>query len=262
MIDSTTPHTHAVAVVIEDDPQVRTLLTEVLESAGFTVVATSDGFDGVATVRDHGPVIVTVDVTLPGIDGFEVVRRIRRESNAHIILVTALSDEVDAVMGLNAGADDYIVKPFRVREFRARVDAAMRRTRTAPLTELPASDHAPLKTDDAETLRHLDLRVDLGTRSVHVGDTPVELTRTEFELLTTLLESQRRVRDKTDLALTLRGESASSISFVGDADRRAVEAHITNLRRKIGDDATAPRYIETVRGIGYRVAVDPTRQSR
>jgi len=296
------PAVHKTAVIVEDDPDVRHLLVEVLESAGFTTIAVGNGLDGVRAVEAYQPFLTTLDVNMPGIDGFEAARRIRARSDTFIIMLTGLTDEADAVLGLGAGADDYIVKPFRPREFRARVEALLRRPRPAqrPAEAPAAPDPAPVP-QSAQTpadavpwreqpsaqpgagpaavaeaatapepraaaavapggywLAHRDLQLDPETRIVLVGGQEVELTRTEFDLLATLLESQRRVRSKADLALVVRGESEVRSYFVGEADKRAIEAHMTNLRRKLGDNALQPRYIETVRGVGYRLTADDT----
>ncbi len=275
------------AVIIEDDPEIRRILSQVLEAAGFTTVAAENGLDGVRAVATHRPLVTTLDVTMPGIDGFEAARRIRAQSDTYIIMLTALSDEADVVAGLGAGADDYLLKPFRPRELRARIDAALRRTGARPLQgaaassipippasaepslpgvrpatsirpEVPspaASDPPPGEPEgvDDEWLVHRDLRLQPEQRVVMRGGEELDLTRTEFDLLATLLESKRRVRSKADLTLVLRGEAFATGYFVGEADRRAVEAHMTNLRRKLGESAANPRYIETVRGVGYRL---------
>ncbi|GGH39781.1 response regulator transcription factor [Microbacterium album] len=314
------------AVIIEDDPDVRHVLVGVLESAGFSTVSVGNGIDGVQAVLTYRPALTTLDLNIPGIDGFETARRIRAQSDTFIIVVSALDDEADVVLSLGAGADEYITKPFRAREFRARIDAVMRRQQpvpappqqrpesvgpsfpggrqhlqayaghayaqppvsaadriapappvyampsgapsapadawvapspagaTAPGTELELADGG----DGAgeRWLRHRDLRLNPETRVVIAGDRVLELTRTEFDLLATLLESKRRVRSKADLTLVLRGESYVTSYFVGEADKRAVEAHMTNLRRKLGDSAASPRYIETVRGVGYRLTAE------
>ena len=306
------------AVIVEDDPDIRHLLVEVLEAAGFSTVSVGNGIDGVRAVIAYQPLITTLDVNMPGIDGFEAARRIRAQSDTYIIMLTGLEEEADVVLGLGAGADEYVVKPFRPRELRARIEALLRRPRgggtagaaprqdsvgpsfpaarpaeqqapaavppTAPppaatsvpvvvpssqgpeprehagaeLATRPSSDVAA-RSNNAVTpgggpwIVHRDLQLDPDSRIVLVGGDELELTRTEFDLLATLMESKRRVRSKADLTLVLRGESYVTSYFVGEADKRAIEAHMTNLRRKLGDNPANPRYIETVRGVGYRL---------
>ncbi|GAA3203563.1 response regulator transcription factor [Microbacterium terregens] len=248
--------TQQTAIVIEDDPAVRELLLEVFEAAGFDATGTDNGVDGVALVEKHRPHITTVDVSMPGIDGFETVRRVRALSDTFIVLVTARTDESDVVLGLSIGADDYITKPFRPREFRARVEAMLRRPRLVePSDSVAPTSAAGLR---EHMLNHRDLSLDTSTRVVYLGDEEVSLTRTEFDLLQTLLESERRPRSKEDLALVARGDQVGA-AYVSDLDKRAIEVHVTNLRRKIGDSVTQPKYIETVRGIGYRLTVADAR---
>jgi DNA-binding response OmpR family regulator len=286
------------AVIIEDDAEIRHVLAEVLESSGFSTVSVGNGIDGVRAVLTYKPVLTTIDVNMPGIDGIEAAKRIRAQSDTFIIMLTGLNDEADVIAGLGAGADDYLLKPFRPRELRARVEALLRRSRPAGAT--PAAPSAPSQgsvgpsfpssratttstiaivpatapaetvglvlsahgaeaasvdpsAGDDEWLAHRDLRLHPDNRIVLIAGDELELTRTEFDLLATLLESKRRVRSKADLTLVLRGESYVTSYFVGDADKRAVEAHMTNLRRKLGESAANPRYIETVRGVGYRL---------
>lgn len=240
------------AVIIEDDPGVRALLDEVFQVAGFVTVLAGDGADGIRAVQEHRPLITTLDVNLPGIDGFEVARRLRRISETHIIMISALADESDAVLGLTSGADDYLIKPFRPRELRARIEAALRRPRVGRARAVTSPTG-----DDETILRHHDIVHDLAAHTTRVAEDAVDLTPTEFDLLTTMLESRRRVRTRADLAVVLRGDLGSS-SYVGDPDKRAVEVHMANLRRKIGDSSRAPRYIETVRGVGYRLTATAT----
>jgi DNA-binding response OmpR family regulator len=233
---------------------VRALLLEVFESAGFTATGADTGAAGVQLVETLHPLITTVDVSMPGIDGFETVRRVRAISETYIVLVTALADESDVVLGLSLGADDYITKPFRPREFRARVEAMLRRPRVVGAGDaLASAPDAPTRPHDF-VLTHRDLQLDMSTRVLHQAGSEITLTRTEFDLLQTLLESGRRPRSKEDLALVVRGDDALG-SYVSDLDKRAIEVHITNLRRKLGDDAATPTYIETVRGRGYRLTV-------
>lgn len=305
------------AVVIEDDPEVRHMLADVLEAAGFSTISVGNGIDGVRAVETYQPLITTLDLNLPGIDGYEAARRIRARSDTYIIMLTGQVEETDIVMGLAAGADDFIGKPFRPRELRARIEAMLRRPRagaggagpvgssgpalpvqdrvgpsfpTRSVPVVPAGAGGPgaggagaggaepqaepenliVITPDGQVvstresaaststagggwLIHRDLYLDPDTRIAKIGDREIDLTRTEFDLLAALMESKRRVRSKADLALVLRGESYVTTYFVGDADKRAIEAHMTNLRRKLGDDPSNPRFIETVRGVGYRL---------
>jgi len=258
---------------------------DVLEAAGFSTVSVGNGMDGIRAVLTHQPLITTLDVNMPGIDGIEAARRIRAQSDTYIVMITAMGEEADVVLGLTAGADEYITKPFRPREFRARIDAMLRRGRsagqTAPVptpqsagasfpsartitapapvvTETTNPQRAESATNDGQWLAHRNLRLDPDSRILLMDDAEVDLTRTEFDLLAALLESRRRVRSKADLALLLRGEASSTTYFVGDADKRAVEAHMTNLRRKLGDNPAQPRFIETVRGVGYRLTSEVT----
>jgi two-component system, OmpR family, response regulator len=270
-----------VAVIIEDDPGVRSLLDEVFLAAGFRTVQAGSGPEGLAAVAAHHPIITTLDINLPGIDGFEVARRIRQVSDTFIIMLSALADESDVVLGLTSGADEYLVKPFRPRELRARIEALLRRNRSSAVpTGTPEVASAPspqpaapapsvasipalpmVAAGDATVatwrgLVHRDLSLDLDTRLVLVAQRPVELTPTEFDLLAALLEAGRRVCSKADLALGLRGASGDAFDRVSEPDKRAIETHMANLRRKLGDSPTAPRYIETVRGVGYRLTSD------
>ena len=320
-----------VAVVIEDDLDIRYLLEQVLGQAGFSTISTGNGEDGVRAVLAHEPLVTTLDVSLPGIDGFEVARRIRGSSGTYIVMISAMGDEIDVLQGLEAGADDYLVKPFRPRELRARLGAMLRRPRTiesagadaegtgpmapgdvpvptasasAVLSVVPdpgaapadaprssggaaapssggaaapssggaaasegaavAREGAAVVRDDAATeaettsdgaswTRHNGLAIDQEARLVQVDGAPVELTKTEFDLLATLVESRRRVRSKADLALAVRNDAYVTTHYIGDADRRNVEVHMANLRRKLADDPNAPRFVVTVRGVGYRL---------
>lgn len=249
-----------VAVIIEDDGDVRSLLDEVFRAAGFRTVLTESGLEGLAAVEEHAPIITTLDINLPGIDGFEVARRIRRISPTFVIMLSALADESDVVLGLTSGADEYLVKPFRPRELRARIEALLRRPRTdgPPIPAVPPAVPDPPAAADATVATwrgrvHRDLSLDLDTRVVLVGLQRVDLTPTEFELLATLLSAQRRVCSKAELALGLRGVPLGGTGHVSEPDKRAIETHIANLRRKLGDSSTEPRYIETVRGVGYRL---------
>jgi len=242
----------SVAVVIDDDLDVRVVLLEVFESAGIRAVGAENGLDGISAVRQQHPLITTVRASLPGIDGFETVRRLRAISDTYIVLVSPHDDEADAVLGLSIGADDYVTLPLRPREFRARVDAILRRSRGTRAPAEPAPAPSAAASAPPAALRHRDLTVDTASRAVWRGDASVALTPTEYHLLLTLLESQRRARSTEDLVLVIRGDDPEG-SYVSDLDRRAIEAHVTNLRRKLGDRAGAPRYIERVRGFGYRL---------
>ena len=253
-----------VAVVIEDDTDMRNLLKGVLLQAGFEVHTAACGREGVQVVRDVSPDIVTLDVGLPDIDGFEVLRRIRQFSTAYIVMLTGRTDESDVLNALHAGADDYIIKPFRPREMRARIAALMRRPRIhadddpqPPQKPSPhgGGSHQPV-------LRHNGLSLDPTRRTAAVGGTALDLTRSEFAILFELIRGEGAVRSKRELVLALRGEFYRGATSISDVDERAVEVHIGNLRRKLSDDPESPRWLQTVRGLGYRLATDtPTEQA-
>jgi len=247
-----------VAVVVEDDPDIRALVTEVLEQGGFTVHAAGTGAEGIQLVTAHDPVVTTLDVSMPGMDGFETAKRIRAVSSTYIVMLTARADEIDTLQGLQAGADDYMTKPFRPRELRARIEAMLRRPRaigngdTAPVpTETPAIAPAP---DTQGWVEHRGLRVHPEMRLAVADDRELELTRSEFDILYDLMSAGRRVVSKSDLALMLRGDRyVGGSDYISEHDARAIEVHVANLRRKLGESATSPRWIETIRGVGYRL---------
>ncbi|GAB3739284.1 response regulator transcription factor [Microlunatus parietis] len=252
-----------VAVIIEDDADIRNLLEAILAQAGFTTHAVSEGADGVAAVRDHQPILTTLDISLPGIDGFEVARQIRHFSDTYIIILSARTEEVDTLMGLDAGADDYLTKPFRPRELRARVEAMMRRRNLyagdgtgpgeRPAGEPGAAEPATASGDGDGWLSHNGLRIHPEMRLCELDGSPVTLTRSEFDLLQAIMNGKRRVVSKDTLSLELRGDHSTG-GYVSESDRRAVEVHLANVRRKLNDPVNAPRFIETVRGVGYRLA--------
>ena len=239
-----------VAVVIEDEDDIRSLLATVLAQAGFEVHGAANGSDGLELVREHRPVVTTLDVNMPGMDGFETAKRIRAISTTYIVMLSARTEEIDALQGLEAGADDYVAKPFRPRELRARIDAMLRRPRQVLVAD---ADDMPGAEDDGAWLEHHGLRLNAETRLVTVDDDEVELTRSEFDILASLLVAGRRVRAKSELALMLRGDQYAVTEFVSDSDARAIEVHMANLRRKLGESPAQPRWIETVRGVGYRL---------
>ena len=226
-----------IAVVVEDDADIRALVADVLAQSGFRVVSAATGREGLQAVTAHDPDLVTLDLNLPDLDGMEVCRRIREVTDAYIVMLSARPEEIDRLMGLETGADDYLTKPFSPRELRARVAAMMRRPRR----------HGAAASDDARpSLRHGDLEVDVDARQVRLGDTELDLTRTEFDLLATLLSGPRRVWSRDTLLRSVWGDD-----WIGDG--HLVEVHMGNLRRKLGDDPREGRYIRTVRGVGYRL---------
>lgn len=313
-----------VAVVVEDDEDIRELMAELLGQSGFAVHPARTGAEGVTAVREHEPTVITVDLGLPDIDGYEVTRQVRRFSDAYIVMLTARTEEIDTLLGLEAGADDYITKPFRPRELRARIEAMLRRPRTGslPAVDAQSTPAASPQQQGATQPPQPDVPQDVAGHAVHgpsrplgppegaapvpppvagswataptgvsapppVAPTPLEdpsararleldglalypylhqveaagrevpLTPTEFVLLETLLRSGQVVRSKAELARAVRGDDAHSGTFVSKADERTVEVHVGNLRRKLTDDPNAPRWIQTVRGVGYRMAGRP-----
>lgn len=268
-----------VAVIIEDDQDIRELISVILNQSGFEVHAANTGAAGVETVRANNPAVVTLDLGLPDIDGFEVARQIRLFSDAYIIMLTGRADEMDTLLGLETGADDYLTKPFRPRELRARISAMMRRPRFSsegpPAVVAPAavaaSTTGPASVNSEVALTNQGMNatsngaapsipksvnglvLNSGDRTAEVDGTELELTRTEFDLLHALVDSGRQVRTKSDLVRRLRGEEYDVGSYISDADERTIEVHVANLRRKLGDNPRDPRWIKTVRGVGYRL---------
>ena len=218
-------------LVVDDEAPIVELVRGYLEREGFTVQSATDGPSAVASVRASAPDVVVLDVMLPGIDGIEVCRQIRTFSDAYVLMLTARGEEIDRIVGLTVGADDYLVKPFSPRELVARVKALLRRRRSP--TDGPASMPPGLELDEA---RH----------AVRVDGAAVDLTAIEFDLLTVLSRDPGIVIGRQTLLDRVWG-----LEFV--ADDHLVDVHIANLRKKLGDDPAKPRFVETVRGVGYRL---------
>ncbi|MBA2954588.1 response regulator [Nocardioides sp. MAH-18] len=242
------------AVVIEDDADIATLLETALTSQGFEVTIAHDGQHGVDLVAALSPDLVTLDVGLPGIDGLEVCRRIRPLTDAYVIMVTAQAEEIDRLIGLETGADDYLAKPISVRELKARVNAMFRRPRHffevpvavgADLVAVPAGVAGGFSGDANEVLRHGGLAVDVDAHRVWRDGEEVDLTPTEFELLTRLMRAPGRVWTRALLMEEVWGQTWG--------ETHHVEVHMGNLRRKLGDRRGQVRFVETVRGVGYRM---------
>ena len=221
-------------LVVEDESKIARLVRDYLEHAGFEVVAASDGEVALAETRRARPDLVVLDLGLPGRDGLDVARSLRRTSNVPIVMLTARGEETDRVVGLELGADDYVVKPFSPRELVARVRAVLRRTEAAGA-------------GGTEVLRVADVEVDLPRMRVAVAGRPVELTPTEFQLLATLAREPGRVFTRGQLLDAVHGVAFESYE-------RAIDAHVKNLRRKIEPTPGHPRYLLTVHGVGYRFA--------
>lgn len=218
------------ALVVEDTPEFVLFARKLLEREGFSVVIAETGERGVALAKSEEPELVLLDITLPGIDGFEVCRRIRAFSDAYIIMVSARVEEIDKVVGLTMGADDYVTKPFSTRELSARIAAMRRRPRGAA----------------APTQRVFgDLAIDPSAREVRVVGEIVELTRIEFDLLDQLTREPRRAFSRADLLRGVWGGEWLEQSHL-------IDVHMANLRRKLGESAAEQRTIRTVRGVGYR----------
>ena len=223
-------------LVIEDEPQLRSMLADNLEFDGYHVTAVASGEEGLRAFAQRGYSLLLLDVMLPGVDGFEVCRTLRAQgTRVPIILLTARTHERDRVKGLNLGADDYVSKPFSPAELVARVRRILERTAPSP----PEGGRPPLE--------HGDLVVDRERHEVWLAGSRVELTSAEFRLLTALLEAEGRVLTREQLLDSLHGMEDGVLD-------RTIDVHIGRLRGKLGDDASAPSYIATVRGIGYRAA--------
>lgn len=224
-------------LVIDDEPKIRDLLRRYLVADGFEVAEAASGEEGLERVRTLHPEVVVLDVRLPGQDGFEVLAELRRISTAYVLMLTARAEEIDRLLGLSLGADDYVVKPFSPREVSARVKALLRRSRSP---ETAADD----------VLEVGGLRIDQTRRQAMLAEQTVELTALEFDLLATLASAPGRVFTRRQLL-----ERVWGWDFFGD--ERVVDVHIRNLRRALGDDAQNSRVVATVRGVGYKLVEDP-----
>jgi DNA-binding response OmpR family regulator len=224
-------------LVVDDEPHIRTVLRGYLEAEGFSVSEAADGEAAVRQVRQSAPDLVLLDVMLPGIDGLEVLRQLRTFSDVYVILVTARTEEVDKLVGLGVGADDYVTKPFSPREVAARVKAVLRRDRGTHDT-------------GGAVLRFEGLTLDRDAREVRVDGTAVNLSALEFDVLAALADAPGRVFSRRQLL-----ERVWGYDFFGD--ERVVDVHIRSLRARLGDDAANPRLIATVRGVGYKFTGRP-----
>jgi DNA-binding response OmpR family regulator len=220
-------------LVVDDEPRIVKLARDYLEHAGFEVMTATDGPSALTAVRLRKPDVLVLDLGLPGMDGLDVARTIRRESTLPIIMLTARDDELDRVLGLEIGADDYVTKPFSPRELVARVRAILRR--------VDRQDEA------SDRIEASGVSIDIARMRVVVGGRTVELTPTEFQLLVALARQPGRIFTRSQLLDAIRGVAFESYE-------RAVDAHVKNLRRKLEDDPSRPRYVLTVYGVGYRFA--------
>ena len=219
-------------LVVDDEPKIVKLVRVYLEQAGFEVVTAGDGQMALTVFRHEKPDLVVLDLMLPGIDGLDVCRIMRRESAVPIIMLTARAEEADRLIGLELGADDYVVKPFSPREVVARVKAVLRRVEG--------------EVSPPEMIRVGDLVIDLARHTVEMAGRPVELTPTEFDLLVVLARRPGRVFTRWQLLNQVQGDAYEGYE-------RTVDAHIKNLRAKIEPDPKKPRYIVTVYGRGYKL---------
>lgn len=224
----------ATILVVDDERKIAQLIRDYLEAAGFAVATAADGREALMRARTEHPDLVVLDLGLPGLDGLDVTRQLRRDGDLPIIMLTARDDQTDRIIGLELGADDYVTKPFSPRELVARVRAVLRRH------ERPAV---------ADVLHAGAVTLDVGRMRVDVAGRPVELTATEFSLLAAMARQPGRVFTRAQLLDAIHGVAFESYE-------RAIDAHVKNIRRKLETDAHAPRHLLTVYGVGYRLADD------
>ena len=222
-------------LVVEDEKNLVSLLRKYLEREGFEVHEALDGPAALEAAHTVDPDVIVLDWMLPGLDGVEVLRELRRSSEAYIIMLTARTEEVDRIVGLSTGADDYLTKPFSPGELVARIRAMLRRPRTG--SREAVEEHAPLEFGD--------LTIDPARREVRLGEEQVTLTALQFDLLATLASRPGLVFSRGQLLERVWGDDYFGSDHV-------VDVHVANLRKKVEDDPSSPRYVETVRGVGYR----------
>ncbi|NMC52125.1 MAG: response regulator transcription factor [Chloroflexi bacterium] len=218
-------------LVVDDKSSVRQLLREYLVEQGYRIVEADNGENALYTARRVKPDLILLDIMMPKMDGYEFIRQYRKEARTPVIIITARQEETDAVLGLELGADDYVVKPFRMRELLARIHSVFRRSEAAPERE--------------ECLQHAGLRMNLTTHEITLNNRPVSLTPIEFDLLASLMKSPGRVFTRAQLV-----DSLFESGFTGL--ERTLNVHIRNLRKKIEPNPAEPQYIESVFGVGYR----------
>ena len=220
-------------LVVDDEPQILTVVRDYLEHSGFEVLTAADGPSALRAIRGGRPDLLVLDLGLPGLDGLDLARQVRREGELPIIMLTARTEEADRVAGLELGADDYITKPFSPRELVARVRAVLRRVEGVR--------------SGGVVIRRADFELDSERRLCRVAGKPVELTPTEFELLEFMARQPGRVFTRAQLLDAVRGAAVESYE-------RAIDAHVKNIRRKLEPDPASPRYVLTVFGVGYKFA--------
>jgi len=220
-------------LVVDDEPRIAEIARDYLERAGFTVTTAGNGADALAIARTKRPDLIVLDLGLPKMDGLDVTRSLRKQSNVPIIMLTARVDESDKLIGLELGADDYITKPFSPKELVARVRAVFRRIDAAP--------------ERGDVVRVGEVTLDKRRMQASVGPRAIDLTATEFELLATLARQPGRVFTRAQLLDAIRGVEVDSFD-------RAIDAHVKNVRRKLEADPKHPRYLLTVHGVGYKFA--------
>jgi two-component system alkaline phosphatase synthesis response regulator PhoP len=222
-------------LVIDDEPSIVNLITAYLKPEGYEIHTAMDGPSGLKAARAFKPDLVILDIMLPGMDGLELLSRLRRESEVYVILLTAKTEETDKIVGLSVGADDYVTKPFSPRELTARIKAALRRIQAGAGSRVETTVHA---------FRHL--RMDEGARTVSVDENPIDLTAIEFDLLRALVENRGRVLSREQLL-----EKVWGADYFGE--QRVVDVHLGHVRQKLGREDL----IVTVRGVGYRFEDEP-----
>lgn len=223
-------------LVVDDEANLRNLVKAYLEAEGYTVYLAEDGTEGLSAYRQYKPDLVILDIMLPGIDGIEVLQQLRRESDVYVLMLTSRSEEMDRIVGLTVGADDYVTKPFSPRELVARVKAILRRQRQIPRP-------------DEDVLGFAHIQIDVQRHQVWCDDEPVELTALEFKLLNTLAQHAGMVLSREQLL-----ERVWGYDFYGE--ERVVDVHIGRIRQKIESDPSNPRFIQTIRGVGYKFEDD------
>jgi DNA-binding response OmpR family regulator len=231
------------ALVVEDEPALSDLVSSYLARDGFEVEAARNGSDGLRRARTLDPDVVVLDLGLPGIDGIEVCRQLRAFSDCYVVMLTARADEIDTLVGLSVGADDYVTKPFSPRELVARIRVMLRRPRSMH------APHATLSREAADTSAIItvgDLTIDLDAREVSQGGVAVHLTRTEFDVLAALARRPSRVMSRAALLEDVWGGT-----WIGD--EHLVDVHVLHVRQKLRDTVEDQRYVRTVRGVGYRI---------